>query len=130
MLAGLVQNPVSYDPVNNPEAAITRRNVVLTRMKSLGLVSEKDVQAAMKQGFNRSRVTYPKTGCISSKYPFVCNYVYQSLLSSPNLGKRFISHCVAKLGVEWMVSALVCTALDAMRVATSSSAKAAITSAA
>ena len=87
MLAGLVQNPVSYDPVNNPEAAITRRNVVLTRMKGLGLVSEKDVQAAMKQGFNRSRVTYPKTGCISSKYPFVCNYVYQSLLSSPNLGK-------------------------------------------
>ena len=32
MLAGLVQNPVAYDPVNPPEAAMNRRNIVLARI--------------------------------------------------------------------------------------------------
>ncbi len=38
MLAGMVQNPVATDPVNNPpRAAIERRNVVLNRMAELNL---------------------------------------------------------------------------------------------
>ncbi len=31
-LAGIVENPTAYDPINNPAAALTRRNTVLARI--------------------------------------------------------------------------------------------------
>ena len=46
MLAGIVQQPTAYNPVLNPEQAQQRRDVVLTRMQSLGMASAKDVAAA------------------------------------------------------------------------------------
>src|SRR3954463_7262473 len=36
VLAGLVQSPAADDPLNNPDAAATRRNQVLDRMHQLG----------------------------------------------------------------------------------------------
>ena len=43
-LAGLVKNPVGYDPVDNPERAESRRNVVLDRMAQLGILTEKKAE--------------------------------------------------------------------------------------
>ena len=43
-LAGLVKNPVGYDPVDNPERAQNRRNVVLDRLAQLGVLSEKKAE--------------------------------------------------------------------------------------
>ena len=43
-LAGLVKNPVGYDPVDNPERAESRRNVVLDRLAQLGVLSEKKAE--------------------------------------------------------------------------------------
>ena len=43
-LAGLVKNPVGYDPVDNPERAEGRRNVVLDRMAQLGILTEKKAE--------------------------------------------------------------------------------------
>jgi membrane peptidoglycan carboxypeptidase len=40
LLAGLVQNPVQFDPLAYPAAARVRRNVVLARMAQLGAISQ------------------------------------------------------------------------------------------
>ena len=48
-LAGLVKNPVGYDPVDNPERAESRRNVVLDRMAQLGDPDREEGRAAQGQ---------------------------------------------------------------------------------
>jgi penicillin-binding protein 1A len=46
LLAGLIQLPERYDPFAHPDAALTRRTVVLQRMQDVGAASEADVAAA------------------------------------------------------------------------------------
>ena len=86
MLAGLTQNPVATDPVNHPLAAIDRRDVVVNRMLELGLVSATDAAAAKATPFDKSKVVVSRTGCVGTRYPFMCDYVERSLLQNPALG--------------------------------------------
>lgn len=46
-LAGLLQGPARLDPLDHPEAALARRNLVLRRMATLGWVT--DVEAALAE---------------------------------------------------------------------------------
>ena len=46
MIAGLPKAPSSYNPIVNPERAVSRRDYVLGRMRSLDFISEEDYQAA------------------------------------------------------------------------------------
>ncbi|QDP95088.1 penicillin-binding protein [Microlunatus elymi] len=87
MLAGLVQSPDADNPVQHPQAAIARRNVVLNRMAELNIITPQQLASATKAGFHQDKVQNPQNGCISSQYPFLCTYVYQSLLKQPSLGK-------------------------------------------
>ena len=88
MLAGLVQNPVSTNPVKNPEKAIERRNVVLNRMAELGIISEERAAEAKAVPFDPATVKRTPNGCTSSPYPFLCDYVRRTLLSDqmPSMG--------------------------------------------
>ena len=85
-LAGLVQQPGITDPINNPAKALARRNVVLDRMRTLNLITEKAWLAAKK-----SRIgTNPKSAqnsCAASPYPYFCNYVKRWLMEQRVLGK-------------------------------------------
>ena len=87
MLAGLVQNPDSHNPVDNPAAALDRRDVVINRMAELGLITPDQVKSAKATKFNKKKVTPTRNGCVGTKYPFLCDYVYRSLLRTPSLGK-------------------------------------------
>jgi membrane peptidoglycan carboxypeptidase len=44
LLAGLVQAPSEYNPIDNPEKAIGRRNQVVTRMAEEGMVTEEEAR--------------------------------------------------------------------------------------
>ena len=46
MIAGLPKAPSSYNPINNPERALLRRNYVLKRMRALNFITEEDYQKA------------------------------------------------------------------------------------
>lgn len=91
MLAGLVQSPSETDPVNHPEAAIARRNVVLDTMlkwdsedvwfEGLPQLTQQEVDAAKATPFDASKVTSNNSGCTASKYPFICQYAVNVLLS-------------------------------------------------
>ena len=90
MLAGIVQNPVAYNPVKNPEKAIERRNQVLKRMASseVGAITKEEADAAMQEGFDKSNLQTTPNGCTASQFPILCDYVVRTLTSDqmPSLG--------------------------------------------
>ena len=47
MLAGVLQAPTAGNPINGPERALRRRNLVLSRMRSQGSISEAEHQQAV-----------------------------------------------------------------------------------
>jgi membrane peptidoglycan carboxypeptidase len=88
LLAGLVQAPSVYDPINNPQLAIKRRNTVLQRMVDLHDITQAQADAAGKQPLGL-KVTKPKNGCITavSGAGFFCDYVREIFLNDSAFGK-------------------------------------------
>ncbi|MCW2758533.1 MAG: glycosyl transferase, family 51, partial [Nocardioidaceae bacterium] len=86
MLAGLVKNPVGYDPTDNPAAARARRDVVVDRMAQLNVISDADRDAVKAQTLGLT-LSPTRNGCLASPAPFFCDYAYRYLLADPSLGK-------------------------------------------
>ncbi len=86
-LAGLVQNPAAYDPVHHPQAALTRRNVVLRAMARLHYISPARAAWAQSQPLGRHTSRLPvQTGCLSHiarRAAFFCDYVLSVLRTDP-----------------------------------------------
>jgi penicillin-binding protein 1B len=74
LLAGMIRGPNSYSPATNPERARERRDVVLTRMRDLGKISEADYRRARKEPV-RARTT-PANGLTA---PYFVDYVRAEL---------------------------------------------------
>ena len=99
MLAGLVRNPVTTNPVKYPAMAVSRRNDVIDRMLQLsldpestmfGLITEEEAEAAKAEPFDQSKVADNPLDCASSKYPFVCDYAKRVLLNEESgLGANY-----------------------------------------
>lgn len=85
-LAGLVKNPVGYDPIDYPERAISRRNVVLDTMARRGVISEARAEKLKERKLNL-RLEKSPNGCQQSQAPFFCDYVVSWLLQDKALGK-------------------------------------------
>lgn len=86
-LAGLVKNPVGYDPVDNPERAESRRNVVLDRMAQLSVIPQKKADRLKKVPIEDTlKIKNSPNGCQQSRAPFFCDYVVNWLLEDPVLG--------------------------------------------
>ncbi|AKT52806.1 hypothetical protein ADJ73_11740 [Arsenicicoccus sp. oral taxon 190] len=85
LLAGLVQNPYGYNPVVHPQQALTRRNVVLARMRDTGVITAAQAAAAQRAplGLKPSEAA---NGCTASRYPFYCQWIRQTLESDPVFG--------------------------------------------
>lgn len=88
MLAGIVQNPNSYNAVKNTERTLERRNFVLQRMVDVDMISQEEADAAKQETFDPTTVNRTPNGCFSSPFPHVCEYVRLTLLSDsmPSLG--------------------------------------------
>jgi membrane peptidoglycan carboxypeptidase len=85
MLAGLVQSPSHYDPYLNLAAGTARRNVVLNRMLTLNLITQKQHDDAVKSKIVLHRGIYGND-CSSSKYPYFCDYVRRVLSTTEGIG--------------------------------------------
>src|SRR5690554_2279676 len=48
-LAGLIQRPSAYEPTDNPEEAIGRRNTVITRMAEERMITEEEAAEARQE---------------------------------------------------------------------------------
>ncbi|MER5403619.1 transglycosylase domain-containing protein [Streptomyces sp. NPDC002769] len=88
LLAGIVQSPSRYDPVNDEAEAIKRRNTVLQRMAEVHDISPQEADAAQKAKLDL-KVSQPKNGCITAVKgaSFFCRYVENVFLSDPVFGK-------------------------------------------
>nr|MBO2478181.1 penicillin-binding protein [Bacillota bacterium] len=75
LLAGLAQNPGLYSPFRDPEAAKRRRNIVLTRMEELGMITPAEAQAARNEP-----ITVTQSNQQRNLAPHFVNYVIQRLL--------------------------------------------------
>jgi membrane peptidoglycan carboxypeptidase len=88
LLAGLVQSPSQYDPINDGPTALKRRNTVLARMAQLGDISKAEADKAIATPI-KLKVQTPKSGCITATKGagFFCDYVEDQLLNDPSFGK-------------------------------------------
>ncbi|WP_210593634.1 transglycosylase domain-containing protein [Streptomyces sp. GESEQ-35] len=88
LLAGIVQSPSRYDPVNDEAEATKRRNTVLQRMADVGDVSQAEADKAKEQPLGL-KVSQPKNGCITAVKgsSFFCKYVEKVFLSDPVFGE-------------------------------------------
>ena len=87
LLAGLVKNPVGYDPTTYPERARTRRNVVLNRMVAVDALGAKRAKKVKSRNLGL-KVNRLPNGCVSTAAPFFCQYVRSYLLEDRRLGKK------------------------------------------
>ena len=85
-LAGLVKNPVGYDPTRFPERAQARRDVVLARMAELDVIPQERAEKLSDRNLGL-RVTRTRNGCLGTSAPFFCDYVRRYLLEDPALGR-------------------------------------------
>lgn len=87
LLAGLVQNPSKTDPIHNPERSQARRDVVLDRMHSLGIITDKELATWKKVTVKKMlKIKQPLSNCAASNEPYFCNYVMAYLKDTSNHG--------------------------------------------
>lgn len=88
LLAGIVQSPSRYDPVNDEQEATKRRNMVIQRMAAVGDITRSEAEAAKKKplGLNISK---PRNGCITAAdgAGFFCDYVRKVFMTDPVFGR-------------------------------------------
>jgi membrane peptidoglycan carboxypeptidase len=86
LLAGLVNSPSAFDPINNPERSKERRDLVLSLMLSQGKITQADHDAAVATPVE-TKVTQPKQGCAyASTAPYFCDYILHLLENNPAYG--------------------------------------------
>ncbi len=94
MLAGLVRNPNTTDPVQHQKIAEERMRNVLDRLVEINVevpgtgITRTQADEAKKFTFDQKGVQQtPTRGCSDSRYPHLCSYVYNVLLQDSSLGK-------------------------------------------
>lgn len=87
LLAGLVQNPVLFNPLTDPKTATLRRNIVLARMQQLHQITPAQAAAAEKAPLGvHFSVSSLKEGCSSAaarQAAWFCDYVLAELRTNP-----------------------------------------------
>lgn len=84
-LAGLVKNPVEFDPNVYPEKALQRRNTVLAVMARLGKLTP-EMSDRYQAAPLALKVTEFPNGCVGVTGERSCDYARQWLLAQPSLG--------------------------------------------
>ena len=88
LLAGITQSPNRWDPVQYPEAAETRRNVVLGEMVSQGYIDRATYDAAIATPVPAMlNVSDTRNGCAQAgSAAYFCEYVVKDLLNNESWG--------------------------------------------
>ncbi|RAJ61777.1 membrane peptidoglycan carboxypeptidase [Streptomyces sp. Amel2xB2] len=88
LLAGIVQSPAQYDPVQHEDTAKKRRDTVISRMQALGHISAKEAEEAKDKPLGLD-ISKPENGCITAEHGagFFCDYVREVFLNDPAFGE-------------------------------------------
>lgn len=74
LLVGIPNSPSLYDPINNPDASVKRRNLVLLRMKNAGALSQEDYDASCAAPLELN-ITPAPTLNNTGLFPYWTNYI-------------------------------------------------------
>ncbi len=85
LLAGIVRSPQTYNPHLHPFHSRQRRDLVLTRMAHLKVITPAEAAAARAQP-TPLHLTRTPNGCVTSYAPFFCDYVQREILGNPVFG--------------------------------------------
>lgn len=77
MIAGLPKAPSSYNPLSNPQRALTRRNYILNRMLSIGYISPEEHQIALAEPLSAE----PHNVSIELEAPYVAELVRHEMVN-------------------------------------------------
>ena len=86
MLAGLIAAPETYSPINDRDAAIARRNVVLSRLLDLEMIGDRRAERATG---SRLGLDVTDIGNRRARFPYFVEYIKQQILHDPRLRKTF-----------------------------------------
>ena len=87
LLAAVIASPSQYDPVQNPQAAYQRRNLVLQRMLEQKMITKVQYDTAVKQTIpSESDINQPKP---DSTDPYFSTWVTQQLVDRYGAGQVF-----------------------------------------
>ncbi len=86
LLAGLVQQPSRFDPFNNPEAAVARRNDVLRAMRDTGYIPEDDYAELIRQPLRLKAGRQYR----NDREPFIVQLVRSELNEDPAFGPEAV----------------------------------------
>jgi membrane peptidoglycan carboxypeptidase len=85
-LAGVVNSPVYYDPLTQPDHVVARRNEVLDKMLQQGHITAAQHDAAVKAPIGLN-VHQSAQGCAAAaSAPYFCDYVQRLILNDPAFG--------------------------------------------
>ena len=82
LLAGIVRSTNTYDPIDHPEEALARRNVVIGEMANVGSITREQAAAAMAEPLGVQRpLTGLTNGCVGAGPAdgFYCQYALDYL---------------------------------------------------
>ena len=81
-IAGITNNPTLYDPINKPNNALKRRNIILNKMFELGYIGESEKNKAINEPLN---LDIHKTTFANEPNNYAVDYAIQK--STENLMK-------------------------------------------
>src|SRR5215212_9002442 len=87
MLAGIISSPAGYDPVTNPEAALDRRNLVLSNMAAQGDITQEEYTQYAKEPLPKPDQIHTPTE--NSKAPYFTSWLRQQLVDKYGSGEAF-----------------------------------------
>ena len=80
LLAGMISSPSMYDPVQHPQAAMARRNLVLQHMLDMHTITQAQYDTAIRQSLpSEDDINPPK---IESQQPYFTSWMTEHLLQS------------------------------------------------
>ncbi len=85
LLAGMVRSPSAFDPVDNPEAAIDRRNLVIDQMVEVGSITGEQGRVAKAEPLGiQQPLTGLPNGCVGAgpAHGFFCQYALDYLAAA------------------------------------------------
>lgn len=87
LLAGIIQNPYGYDPANNPDASLIRRDTVLQKMFEQDFITQEQLDEGKAEALPASKDIEPPS--IDSKAPYYTEWIRQQLVDRYGAGRAF-----------------------------------------
>ncbi|MDO5117771.1 MAG: transglycosylase domain-containing protein, partial [Eggerthellaceae bacterium] len=83
LLVGIPQSPTYNNPIDFPDHALDRRNIVLNRMVSYGAITQEEAEAAKQEPIELNVTWESNDGIV--EYPYFASYVRETLTSDYGL---------------------------------------------